>query len=72
MWRFLRSYLKKRASTFASCRLKIGQKKRLDDSSLFNFLCAKEDYFTEKLALLASCLASAEDLSTEVSSPYPL
>jgi len=30
------------------------------------------NYFTSKLALLDSCLASAEDLSTEVSSPYPL
>jgi hypothetical protein len=46
-------------------------KKRLDKIQPF-CICSKNNYFTSKLALLDSCLASAEDLSTEVSSPYPL
>ncbi len=47
-----------------------GQKKRLE--LIPTFFLSLKDYFTSKLALLAICLASAEDLSTEVSSPYPL
>lgn len=55
-------------------KLKIvpGQKKSPIIQSGFQNFGRFIDYLTSKLALLANWRASAEALSTEVSSPYPL